>query len=525
MYRKLLLAGLCVLGLTAAGGAQAGWIKAQSDHFTFYSNISERETREYAVSLEKYRYVLTTLFHVTPEVDAATPATDIYLVENKYDWKDILPEAPEGVVGVSINGTEGQFIVLQDLTIGRGPPAKTVEDVVPNRGQIVIFHEYAHSFMAHNSEVSYPAWFVEGFADYYGTTRILNDQALIGMSANDRVGRLMNGQPGMKYADLLRSRGAIGTTVGGTLQFYAQSWLLAHYVLSDEDRRHKFSEYVAAYDKGEDPVTAFERIFGITMDQLPGVLDTYLNKNLRAFTYQISGMPTPKITVTKMPDSSHKLLPWKASLMASHSPQNKAALLDNIRKEAAHFPDDPFALKVLARAEDILGDSSKAVTVLRAYAAAHPEDSEAAALIGEGYYLTARRGQVPPGENGANPMDQARAALVRTYKLDPKNAVALFYLSRAQEDRPEFPNDIAVDAAMQAHNLAPQVAAYSVRAAMLLVKTGRLEEGAAMLAIVASDPHNPAQAKWANDVIAAIDRGAPTEEILTLLTGPSSPKL
>ncbi|HVZ29677.1 MAG TPA: tetratricopeptide repeat protein [Asticcacaulis sp.] len=524
-YRKWLLAGLSVLGLVVATGAQAKWIKVQSDHFAIYSNISERETRIYAVNLEKYRYVLTTLFHVSPEVDAATPMTDIYLVENKYDWKDAVPEAPEGAVGISFNATEGQFIVMQDLTIGRGPPVKTIDDVVSNEGQIVVFHEYAHSFMAHNSEVKYPAWFVEGFADYYATTRIFNDQALVGMSENQRVGRLMNGGTGVKYSVILSSPGAIGTTVGASLQFYAQSWLLAHYVLSDEDRRHKFSAYVAAYDKGEDPVASFERIFGITMDQLPGVLNTYLNKEMKATTYQVNGMPTPQITVTPMPGSSNKLLPWKASVMTAHQPKNTVALLDNVRKEAAHYPNDPFALKVLARAENILGDPAKAVTALRDYTEAHPDDSEAWALLGEGYYLTGKRGQIPEGEKpGANPMDRARFALVRTYKLDPKNAVALYYLSLAQEDRPDFPNDTAVDAAMQAHNLAPQVASYSARAAVMLVKTDRLDEGAAMLAVVASNPHNPGLAKWATNVIDAINRGAPKEEILTLLNGPSAPK-
>lgn len=525
LYRKLSAAGLCVLGLAMAGAAQAKWIKVQSDHFAVYSNISERETRIYAVNLEKYRYVLNTLFHVSPEVDAATPTTDIYLLENKYDWKDAVPEAPEGAVGISFHSTEGQFIVMQDLLAGRAPPVKTIDDVVPNQGQIVVFHEYAHSFMAHNSEVKYPAWFVEGFADYYGTTRIFNDQALVGMSQNERVGRLLSGQAGMKYADILKSSRAIGPTVGASLQFYAQSWLLAHYVLSDDGRRRKFSEYVAAYGKGEDPVAAFERIFGVTMEQLPKVLDTYLKKDMKAVTYQISGMPTPQMTVTTLPGSSNKLLAWNVSTMTTRQPKTKADLLENVRKEAAHFPGDPLALKVLARAEDILGDPIKALDALKSYTDTHPDDSEAMALLGEAYYLAGTHGKLYAGETFVSMMDKARIALVRSYKLDPKNAAALYYLSLAQEDRPDFPNATAVDAAMQAHNLAPQVTAYSVRAAKLLVMTDRLDEGAAMLGVVASDPHNPRLSTWASSVIDAINRDAPQEEILALLVGPAAPKL
>jgi len=94
------------------------------------------------------------------------------------------------------------------------------------------------------------------------------------------------------------------------------------------------------------------------------------------------------------------------------------------------------------------------------------------------------------------------------YNLDPLNAPGLYYFAQAHKDQPDFPSDNAVNAAMEAHDLAPSVQAYAVLAAQLLVRTNDLQTAKSMLFTLASNPHGGVAAQWASNIIKTIDSGA-----------------
>ena len=497
------------------------WIKASSAHFIVYSDNNAAQTQAYLFKLEQYRYILSRFHGFTAEDDDALPKLTIYFVANHKDLEQTWPKANADVAGYFKNCTEGQAAVgiYQDDRIRKSKDARGQDE---NASQAILFHEYAHNFMFQNSDGQFPPWYVEGFAEYYSTTKIEGDTAVIGMAFSWRVYTLMSPGATLSYEDLLRDswRVAKGRKETRTDEFYAQSWLLTHYLLADPDRQNKFDSYLEAYRKGDDPVAAFEKAFGFPVKNLRKTLNAYTDK-LMATQYRIKDMPTPEVKVETMPVSANKLLLWDAADRLCPSRADVPALLANIRGEAAKFPGDDYAALALARAEIIIGDEWKALDYLKTYTAAHPDDANAAYMLGQTWFLMTEHKHIVDGETADSQMKQARIFLGKGYKLDPLNAGDLYYFSLAQGDPEGEPSDNAINAALEAHSLAPSVEAFAFRAVQLLIRKGRLDEAKEVLFPLANNPHNPELAKWVQAIIAAIDGHASKEDVLKAMN--SSP--
>ncbi len=514
------------LGLMAPGAWAAPWIKAESEHFIIYSDNPEKETTAYLTRLEQYNYLLGVFYGLSADDESVTPKQPLYFVQTAVEMRRTKPGltnqaggyfntgCPEGQIGVAVN--LGRMVETSD----KAPTdSKALIDQGEDESQTTIFHEYAHSFMFHHTEANYPSWFVEGFAEYYGATKMQGDQVVVGMPQLKQWYALREGF-GITYPDMLRSHKAIFDSQETSLGFYTRGWLLTHYLMSDPDRRKRFNDYIVAYDKGEDPVAAFERIMGITMKELPKLLDTYKDNALKATVYRIGSMPVPKIAVSPMPASAANLILLDASVQNCPDSKTGPAILADIRREAAAFPNDDYARIALARAENVIGDEAKALPILKAYTAAHPDDAEAAFLLGQSWYLMTEHKTILAGETRESQIGYARAALIQAYKLDPKNAPNLYYLSLAEKGQPGYPTDTAVDAASQAHALAPSVPDYALQAARLLLQTNHMPEAKEMMMTIASNPHLEEASKWASDIIAAIDAGKSKDEVMKMLDTP-----
>jgi hypothetical protein len=114
-------------------------------------------------------------------------------------------------------------------------------------------------------------------------------------------------------------------------------------------------------------------------------------------------------------------------------------------------------------------------------------------------------------------MASARSALLKAYKLDPLYAPALYYLSLAQSNLPSYPNDAAINAAVQASNLAPSVDEYAWYAAHLLIVKARGADAVVLLTPLSANPHSARTARQARAAIDAIKAGKSKSEILGLL--------
>lgn len=534
MFRKIgcmLLAA--AFGLTAQAASATNWVKAESAHFTVFSDSSAKTAEAYVARLEQYRYILSGFYRISKEDDETTPKLRVYFVNSLADLRQTWPNAADEVAGYYKSCAEGEAAVgiSQQDVIRQTHDVKAQDE---NTSQVVLFHEYAHDFMFEHSALPYPHWFVEGFAEYYSTTKMQNDQIIVGMALSWRVQTLTSPQGWtLDYADVLRDswRPKDGRPANPYAEnaFYAQSWLLTHWVMADPARNKAFHDFIDAYRTGKDPVTAFENAFGIKIKDLGRILDTYFN-HLNATVYRINDMPVPQVTVTPLPASASKLLLWDAADRICPARDDRAGLLGKIRTEAAKYPGDAFAEDVLARAEMIIGDESEALDYLKARVAAHPDDAEAQFMLGQTWYLMTAHKHILDGQTAESQIKASRAALGHSYQLDPLNAPDLYYYSLALAEPGQPPSDNMIAAAMEAQALAPSEREYDIRAATLLIQRGRNDEAKTMLVPIASNPHAPEAAAWASNIIAVIDHKGTEDEIEAALrapindNGPVSPK-
>lgn len=516
-----LIAGLALVaaGLAAPASATPRWVKAESDHFIVFSDAAPKVASGYLLKLEQYRYLLASFYGLKEDDISDLPKLRLYFVNDQLDMKQAWPTIPLDVLGWYKTCFAGQAAVASYFD-ERVKSSQKLEDQTENYSQIVLFHEYAHTFMFQVTSTLYPSWFVEGFAEYWGTTRVGDGEALVGMAWQERVDRLITDGYGMPYDDLLRDRPALHADPTKADQFYAQSWLLTHWILSDADRRARFGAYVKAVNGGADPVAAFDSTMGVKVTDLEKTLRTYLLHDIRAQAYRLDGMPAPRITVTAMPASADKLMMWDEAMRTCPAKPTWPDLTRNVTAEAGRFPGDDFAQLALARMEIEIGDESQALPYLTAFTASHPDDAEAAYMLGEAWYLSAVHRRPIADETTASEMQKARTALGRAYTLDPLNAPTLYYFALAQRNPDGEPDDNTVSAAVEAHRLAPAVTEYALLAAELLVETGQMEDAKTMLYPLASNPHGGKGQDWAKAIIAAIDNGAGKADVLKLMHAP-----
>lgn len=486
------------------------WSRLESDHFVLYSNNGPELSRNYLINLERFHHLLKT-FHSIGDAGQVYPKLDIYFLSSFDDLKETWPAADEmvqgyftssdiGIAAFSINQHDGMR--ARTSGIRRSERDRSLDE---NVSQTILFHEYGHHFMFQIDAVRYPPWFVEGFAEFYSTTRFEGPKVIVGMQSYMRSDGLI-GEKGINYADIISEKSdAYKEQID---LFYAQSWLLSHYIMSSPQRREQFRGFLEAYNTGTPPLEAFKASFGFPAADLRKVLQPYLMK-LNALVYTERNVTEPKITVTAMPLSARRLLLWDASVKVGHGKYKP--YLDLIRTEAARFPQDTYAQMVLARAENELGDPLKAVSILEPYLSTHETSAEGLFLLGQAYYKLSSQKEK---EGGEALLTKSRTALSKAYKLDALNAPNLYYLAKVQLELSSPRNTLAVNSALQAHYLSPSVRSYAILAAQLLIINDRRTEAKDILFQMASNPHQTGLAKMAEKVIKAIDSNADTQTVL-----------
>ena len=129
------------------------------------------------------------------------------------------PDVMEG--GFYIPRAGGSVAFVQDLRSTRGEP---------DTAMTVLLHEYAHHFMLENFPTAYPAWFVEGWAEYFMTAEINGAKIKVGGFNPARAYGVL-GETWLPLEQVL-SKTTSETDPERRNVYYAQSWLLMHYMLN-----------------------------------------------------------------------------------------------------------------------------------------------------------------------------------------------------------------------------------------------------------------------------------------------------
>ncbi|HYJ53272.1 MAG TPA: hypothetical protein VEW04_08870, partial [Allosphingosinicella sp.] len=204
----------CLVGLLLAGTgpAQAEWRRAESPNFVLYGTISEARLRERILLLEDFDRLMRLVTNVS--VPPAPNKLHVYIVEGPEDLRKV-HAVPAGIAGFYTATPDGIAAVV---------------DARSEMGNEVLFHEYAHHFMMQYAANAYPAWYVEGFAEYFMTVRFTPRKIDVGNFSQGRVYSLTEA-PWLPTEQVLY--GNPQSMTGQAMDaFYAQSWLVVHWFFS-----------------------------------------------------------------------------------------------------------------------------------------------------------------------------------------------------------------------------------------------------------------------------------------------------
>lgn len=466
--------------LLTAAPAWAEWRKAESPNFILYSQSSEAKAREQAALLEDYHQFLRLLTGVTEP--PAPNKLRVYLVRGRGQLR-LVRNVPEGVAGFYTANGDGIAAFVDDRGGGWGGSEE------------ILFHEIAHHFMLQYRPSAYPAWFIEGFAEYVMTAEFKDRFIEYGQPSANRAGWLRNAR-WLPFEKILFE--GVPKNPQDRALFYAQSWLLSHYMMRDDARREKFRAYLTAIANGIAPRQAFTEQFG-ELRAFERSVQTYA---ARQMTYtritRASAATPPAVKLETLPQSAETLLLADANMHVGVGPAYVPALLERVRSEARKYPDDPYARRILAKAETLYGDAGAGERMVDMLLAAAPNDGELLYLKGM-HFL--RAGRSAAGDAKPQLFKQARSWFVRAHKADKFHVPTLARYGESLTTDPKFDSDNTLEVLLLARELAPQVSELSMNAANLLLLRGRFKEAENILLPLASHPHNPGLAAAAQALL------------------------
>lgn len=474
-----------IMGLVAlASPAHAEWRRAESPHFIIYGETSERELRSYATKLEAYDYMLRSRMGLRTDAPVVRKLP-IYLVTSN-GLNTIMPRATrDNLAGFYSASTEDIFAIAL-----RSGSDDTLQ------------HEYFHHFMMQNFSGAYPAWLVEGFAEYYSTAEVRGSEIEVGRPDRHTLMYLSQAQ-WMELRDLTSKRYEdVDRQFRGT--YYPLSWLMTHWLLSDPARSEQLIAYMQAVSQGGDPSQSLLQVTGMTFTQLERALATHMRTGL-PFLRLTYDLPAPEITVSTLPEDQGEVLLISQRLKLAQPQADRDAALALAQRQAARFPSSGTARLMLAHAELHFGQAPEGERLLDALIADEPNNIEALQFKAGALQERARAATDPAVATALR--QEAAAVILRAYQQDPRNYASVALLAERRAQEPGYPSSNDLDAWIMAVRLAPQINSIRMGAASALMAAGRQPEAIILLRPVAAAPHGGRRAEIAAQMIAAAERG------------------
>lgn len=465
---KSAVLAVAALSMFAAAPARAEWLRAETDHFVIIGDTGRGTITEYARKVERFHSLLA-IFQPPEQNDVVAPKLWIYLADGRPDMRQVWPTISEHVGGFYSRNDDRIFAVVDTDNEG---------------SDTTLFHEYGHHYMYQYHNAAYPGWFVEGFAEYFAPSEMGMRRVRYGLYNPGRLYSLQDTNNWVPMEDVLRSRLTLTSARRGAA-YYAQAWLLTHYMLGDPERRAQMSSYLAAVARGEEPIDALATHIGRTPDQLRRELRSYLSSGITVYTLQ-QALPEAAVTVTSLPRSTGDVV-WLDLRSARTLGDDGPALVARARASATRNPGDRLPAVVLAKLQRETEDLDGARRTLEPVLAAWPEDAEAQWLMG---VVLSEQADATEDDAARRALTrQARTHLAAAYEADPLDYRIYLALLRNRRGAPGFPTDNDVTIAESAWRLAPQIGTTAFEAAQLLMYKERYLEAAYVLAPLANNPH------------------------------------
>jgi hypothetical protein len=487
MARSVIWA-LATMAACSGAASAAAWTRVEADRFIVYGATGESAARSYAAKLTIFDLTLRTM---NPQVASKPKAQklEVFLLRSRSDLRAIWPDAPSGAGGFYRATPERVYAVALQGGTGLLPDA-------------AIFHEYAHHFMFENLPASYPAWVTEGWAEYYASAALKPQSIEVGNYDEGRT-RYMFGLNWLPMSDVL-TKNVFEFSGYHRSQFYAQAWLLMHYMRATNARADALNRALVAIGAGVPSLKAFEDATGMDMPTLTRELQNY--RKLSVVRWKRPDPPA--MTVSALSPAQGEFLLDSLRLSTDSGRKESPAYLADLRRRAGAYPGDRAANLILAQAEFAQGDPLAAEGIIRRLLAVDEKDVDALRI--------AALGQIRVGERQRTERPQrfkaARAYAARAYQLRDDDPRILYAYAYSRTIPPSFPSENDLNALMLAWSLAPSVQETAVLTGVALVRNKRRADGIRLLERVANNPHGGSVAAYARRMIAQ-NAPATTEDL------------
>jgi Flp pilus assembly protein TadD len=242
------------------------WVESRTLHFHTYSCGPSREVAKLAARLEQFQEAYSVLAGAQA---VASPPIVVIAFPDHEAMTPFLPlynDQPANLAAFFIRGSDENLIVL----------SLSQES---SEGLEAVFHEYTHLLLRHNARF-WPLWLNEGMAEIYSTFEVTGEHTVrIGKPIEHHLHLLAHSSL-MPLKDLFavahdspeyneRERQGV---------FYAESWLLTHYLMAGPIPAHKsgFSRLTQLLRQGQTPEQAFTNGFLTPLPAMEKQLRLYL---------------------------------------------------------------------------------------------------------------------------------------------------------------------------------------------------------------------------------------------------------
>jgi tetratricopeptide (TPR) repeat protein len=242
------------------------WFEARTAHFRIYSCGATQAVAKLAARLEQFRDGYSLLAGAQA---VASPPIIVMAYPEYASMKPFLPlyqGKPENLAGLFIRGSDENLIVLH----------LAGADSLPR-----VFHEYSHLLMRHNAPF-WPMWLNEGMAEIYAPFEVIGAyRTRIGKPIEQHL-RLLEQTPLLPLKKLFAVTRDSPEYNEARQQgiFYAESWLLAHYLMLGGNPAHQagFRQLTPLLRLGQPPEQAFTNALRTSLPAMEDQLRRYLKQ-------------------------------------------------------------------------------------------------------------------------------------------------------------------------------------------------------------------------------------------------------
>lgn len=402
----------------------AAWHRAESDNFILIGDMSAEQLRSKAYDLERFHQLL--VVSTGANNDPPLIKLRVFVVRNFDAVSEIADLSNIG--GFYDPAMRGPLVVVPRLT-----PRQLLFATTPRQ---ILFHEYAHHFMFVNFPATYPAWYIEGFAEFYANVDFGDENEVTIGYAPSATRDVLSLGIWERYDEILSNNRA------NTPMTYAQAWALVHYAHFNQEGDRLLRQYLDALVAGQDGRAAYEQTFAVMA----------LDRVVRNYSLQ-RRIPGRQISLPSIQPGTITLqsLSREAGEVAILFPRRPSQLQGRVERLARRFPDNPQIHAELAISHRQRREFELGLVAANRALAINPNHIGGLLIKAE-----VLKDLASAGDDADDPRwAESRDLFLLANRLDPTNAQALhgYYDSFPDgAERPEF----ALLALESARTLVPQ---------------------------------------------------------------------